>query len=93
LWVDWVSLLDRAQMRKISGIPPNIVPVAYLSLGYPKGAFPEEPLPESVGWRERLPLRPLVSYEEWGRRARGDLWEKLQAGAFLAGTGRHAERE
>lgn len=77
--VDWVSLLDRAELREVLGIPPHVVPVAYLSLGYPKDGFPEEPLLESAGWSERLPLRSLVTYEEWGRRARGDRWEALDA--------------
>ncbi len=74
--VDWVSLLHGAELREVLGIPPHVVPVAYLALGYPKDGFPEKPLLESAGWGGRLPLRSLVSYEEWGRRAHGD-WDGL----------------
>ncbi len=76
--VDWVSLLHRAELREVLGVPPHVVPVAYLALGYPKDGFPEEPLLQSAGWSERLPLRSLVSYEQWGRRAHGD-WDGLGA--------------
>ncbi len=70
--VDWVSLISQTELREVLGIPPHVVPIAYLSLGYPKDGFPEEPLLESAGWSERLPLRSLVSYEKWGQRTYGD---------------------
>ena len=77
--IDWVSLLGRPELREVLGIPPHVVPVAYLSLGYPKDGFPEEPLLESAGWSGRLPLSSLVSYEAWGRRAREGRWKELHA--------------
>ena len=62
--VGWVSILKLPQLRKILGIPPHIIPVAYLCLGYP-AEFPERPLLERVGWRQRLPLEQLVHLENW----------------------------
>jgi 5,6-dimethylbenzimidazole synthase len=51
--VGWVSILKLPQLRKILGIPPHIIPVAYLCFGYPV-AFEGRPLLETVGWRQRL---------------------------------------
>jgi 5,6-dimethylbenzimidazole synthase len=66
--VGWVSILRNAELREILGIPPHVIPVAYLCLGYPRDGFPEEPLLQTSGWRKRLDLDSLVSYERWGRR-------------------------
>ena len=63
--VGWVSILKLPQLRRILGIPPHVLPVAYLCLGYPS-EFPEKPLLQSTGWRDRLPLDDLVHYEGWG---------------------------
>src|SRR5581483_9331565 len=62
--VGWVSILKLPQLRDILGIPPHVIPVAYLCIGYPE-TFPEQPMLESEGWRRRLPLPDLVSYERW----------------------------
>ena len=66
--VGWVSILKLPQLRRILGIPPHIMPVAYLCLGYP-AEFPQEPLLRTTGWRDRLPLNDLVHYEGWGMPA------------------------
>ncbi len=66
--VGWVSILRNAELREILRVPPHVIPVAYLCLGYPKGGFPNEPLLQSAGWRDRLPLGSLVHYERWDRR-------------------------
>jgi 5,6-dimethylbenzimidazole synthase len=63
--VGWVSILRNAELREILGIPPHVIPVAYLCLGYPEGGFAEKPLLESNGWRERIDLDLLVRYETW----------------------------
>lgn len=62
----WVSILKLAQLREILGIPPHIVPVAYLCLGYPAGGFPEQPVLQTAGWRRRAPLAQVLHYERWG---------------------------
>lgn len=61
----WVSILSNAGLREILGIPPHVLPVAYLCVGYPKDGFPEEPMLQKNGWRDRLPLGSLVRRERW----------------------------
>lgn len=67
LGVGWVSILDHQALARLLGLPPAVVPVAYLCLGYPV-AFPPRPLLEAVGWRARLPLETVVYYDRYGRR-------------------------
>lgn len=64
--VGWVSILRNAELREILGIPHHVIPVAYLCIGYPEDGFPEEPLLQTNGWRERLSLDSLVRRESWG---------------------------
>jgi 5,6-dimethylbenzimidazole synthase len=75
--VGWVSILKLPQLRQILGIPPHILPVAYLCLGYPV-EFPPQPLLETVGWRNRLPLDQLVHYEGWENSLGGGDWQEFQ---------------
>ena len=67
--IGWVSILRNAELREILGIPHHVIPVAYLCAGYPENGFPDEPLLQTNGWRQRLPLDSLVSHERWGQRA------------------------
>ncbi|MGH2366534.1 MAG: 5,6-dimethylbenzimidazole synthase [Chloroflexota bacterium] len=64
--VGWVSILKLPQLRHILNIPPYVVPVAYLCIGYPE-AFPDEPMLQTESWRDRLPLEDLVFRDTWGR--------------------------
>jgi nicotinate-nucleotide--dimethylbenzimidazole phosphoribosyltransferase len=66
LGVGWVSILKLPQLRAILDIPPHVIPVAYLCVGYPE-AFSEQPELEQVGWRARLPLASVIAYERWGQ--------------------------
>ena len=75
--VGWVSILKLPQLRRILGIPPHIVPVAYLCLGYPT-EFAAEPLLQKKGWRERLPVRELVHYDGWGERESTGEWDEVR---------------
>ena len=77
--VGWVSILKLPQLRRILGIPPHVVPVAYLCLGYPV-EFPPEPLLQTTGWRHRLPLTDLVHYDGWGRRDGSGSWREVEKG-------------
>ena len=79
LGVGWVSILKLPRLRRILGIPPHVVPVAYLCLGYPI-EFPAWPVLQTAGWRDRLPLSDLVHYEGWGGQAgNGPLSEVREA--------------
>ncbi len=57
--VGWVSILSPDRLRAILHIPPHIVPVAYLCLGFVEsfGAGPEL---ERAGWEHRRPLHEVV---------------------------------
>ena len=63
--VGWVSILRVERLRSILGIPKQIVPVAYLCVGYPETLLPKPEL-ELVGWAPRLRLEDLVFINRWG---------------------------
>jgi nicotinate-nucleotide--dimethylbenzimidazole phosphoribosyltransferase len=69
--VGWVSILKIAHLREILDLPPLVIPVAYLCVGYAE-AFPGVPLLEKAGWRQRLRLSDLVFFDRWGNRATGN---------------------
>ena len=79
----WVSILKRPQLRQILEIPPHIIPVAYLCLGYPL-EFPKDPVLQSVGWRDRLPLANLVHYNGWTGPTEPDAWQELRDALAVA---------
>jgi 5,6-dimethylbenzimidazole synthase len=62
--VGWVSILHPDRLREILRIPENIVPVAYLCLGY-VDRFATEPELERFGWERRIPLEGVVSYDRY----------------------------
>jgi 5,6-dimethylbenzimidazole synthase len=64
LGVGWVSILHPDRLQAILGIPPAVVPVAYLCLGR-VSAFHPRPDLESAGWRPRLPLDQLLHFDRW----------------------------
>ncbi len=68
--VGWVSIVEPAVLRAELGLPPGIEPVAYLCVGYPV-EFPERPMLEQTGWRERRPLEAAL-HEERFRDSNGD---------------------
>ena len=66
--VGWVSIFDPAELRATLGIPANVIPVAYLCLGYVR-QFLARPELESAGWLPRLPLEDLTFYDHWGQKS------------------------
>lgn len=64
--VGWVSILDPERVKAILNLPPEMLLVAYLCLGYPV-RFEERPLLESVGWEQRRPLAEVVFEDAWDR--------------------------
>jgi 5,6-dimethylbenzimidazole synthase len=62
--VGWVSILSPDALRSILNVPSQIVPVAYLCLGYVE-AFGDTPELERAGWEQRAPLQSCVSYETY----------------------------
>lgn len=89
--VGWVSILDRDELRLALGIPKEVVPVAYLCLGYVRDLYPKPEL-ELAGWRGRLHITELVHFEGWrGQETEGSLsvhlrheMRAVEEGSFLA---------
>ena len=75
--VGWVSVLKMPQLRKILGIPHHVIPVAYLCLGYPE-EFPSQPLLQTVGWRDRLPISELLHFDNWESKDSPPEWSDFQ---------------
>lgn len=63
--VGWVSFLYPHELRALLGIPHHVQPVAYLCVGYPEDGFPDEPILQREGWRERIDRDDLVHEERW----------------------------
>jgi 5,6-dimethylbenzimidazole synthase len=62
--VGWVSILETDLLRSALKIPTQIIPVAYLCLGY-VDAFAAEPDLERAGWEKRTTLKSVVSFNEY----------------------------
>src|ERR1700722_12342806 len=71
LGVGWVSIVRNDALREIFSIPPHVIPVAYLCVGY-VAAFPDRPLLESAQWASRMPARTLLHFDSWDGRTEGD---------------------
>ncbi len=63
--VGWVSILDNHALQRVLQIPPQIIPIAYLCMGY-VAQFPDQPMLEEEGWAQRLPLEDVVHEDRWG---------------------------
>ena len=63
--VGWVSIFDPDAVKPLLGIPPEIVLVAYLCIGFPR-EFRDRPELEEVGWEKRMPLADVVFADRWG---------------------------
>jgi 5,6-dimethylbenzimidazole synthase len=63
--VGWVTILDYASLARLLELPPQVVPVAYLCVGY-VSRFLAEPELQSAGWATRDPLASRVHLDRWG---------------------------
>ena len=75
LGVGWVSIIHNKELSKILHLPGNIVPVAYLCVGYVTH-FPAKPELESAGWLPRLSLEKLIFCNQWNTDCQTN-WPKL----------------
>jgi 5,6-dimethylbenzimidazole synthase len=64
LGVGWVSILHEQALRAALGIPPEIIPIAYLCVGYVSD-FHARPELEAAGWLKRMPLPELLHFDGW----------------------------
>lgn len=64
--VGWMSLLEPEFLASCLGLPDDVVPVAYLTLGYPV-EFPATPMLEATGWTQRSLLSEHVFVDGHGQ--------------------------
>lgn len=64
LGVGWVSILHQDDLRNILELPDQVIPIAYLCIGYVK-EFPSRPELETKRWLSRLDLKDLVFSDSW----------------------------
>lgn len=64
LGVGWVSILHNEALLDILKIPENIVPIAYLCMGY-VDFFHEKPELEKAGWLPRENIDAVIHHEQW----------------------------
>lgn len=69
--VGWVSIVDNDELARVLRLPPGVLPVAYLCVGFPV-EFPETPMLESTGWRGRMDLASVVRFDDWTGDGDGD---------------------
>jgi len=62
--VGWISIINNNILKKVLNIPKHVKPIAYLSMGY-VSEFKKKPMLESVGWRKRISLENLISWNKW----------------------------
>lgn len=66
--VGWMSIMEPRYVASLLGLPERVVPVAYLTLGYPI-EFAEKPMLSQVGWQQRRSLVERVFEDHWGNPA------------------------
>ncbi|MEH6650648.1 MAG: 5,6-dimethylbenzimidazole synthase [Motiliproteus sp.] len=64
LGLGWVSIIHHDLMREVLNIPENIVPIAYLCIGY-VNHFHEKPELEKKGWLPRVDIQTLIHRDGW----------------------------
>lgn len=71
LGMGWVSIADQEALQECLSIPKNIVPIAYLCLGYVTH-FYKKPELELKGWLPKLSLEELVFFDRWENKEEGE---------------------
>jgi 5,6-dimethylbenzimidazole synthase len=69
--VGWVSIIKPDDLRGALAIPPSILPIAYLCVGYVSHFF-QRPDLETAGWQPRMPLSDAVWIDRWYARDASD---------------------
>lgn len=64
LGVGWVTLFDPDELAALVGLPPGVVTLGWLCLGWPDERPPQPGL-ERAGWSRRLPLSQVLIDERW----------------------------
>jgi nicotinate-nucleotide--dimethylbenzimidazole phosphoribosyltransferase len=87
--VGWMSLLEPEFIAHELGLPDGVIPVAYLTVGYPV-TIPSEPMLSGSGWAERRPLEELVFVDRYGERTHARPSATTSAGPLLPANGEAA---
>lgn len=66
--VGWVSIIKPVDLQNILRLPGNVIPIAYLCVGY-TDVFADEPELKSSGWLPEIPFSDLVFYNYWGNKS------------------------
>ena len=74
--IGWVSLLRNEFLSELFGLPEQVLPVAYLCVGYPK-AFGSRPTLEVKKWLPRIPFAEQVYEDGWGCQPGASLGQYL----------------
>jgi 5,6-dimethylbenzimidazole synthase len=74
--VGWVSIIHAGELATLLRLPPRVVPVAYLCVGY-AAEFPREPELQTAGWLPRVPLDQVLRFETWDG-PETPAWEELR---------------
>lgn len=69
--VGWVSILHHEALKNTLSLPDNVVPIAYLCVGY-VSHFNEKPELETENWLPRRAIDELISFNTWGSTASSD---------------------
>ena len=64
LGVGWVSIIDNIKLKEILSIPKQVLPIAYLCIGYVTH-FHENPDLERNEWLSRIDIDSLIYEEKW----------------------------
>jgi 5,6-dimethylbenzimidazole synthase len=64
LGMGWVSILRNDALAEIFAIPDDVIPIAYLCIGYVR-KFPDRPILASADWAQRLPAKSLIHFDSW----------------------------
>ncbi|MCJ8311547.1 MAG: 5,6-dimethylbenzimidazole synthase [Saccharospirillaceae bacterium] len=67
LGMGWVSIIKDQDLQQILNIPDDIIPVAYLCLGYVSDFYQQPELAQKK-WRQRLPLQDCIFFEQWRQK-------------------------
>lgn len=76
LGLGWVSILSNETLKETLELPEQVIPVAYLCLGYVDEFSPKPDL-ETAGWLPRLNLEDVVYFEKWKDRQDSN-WNEIK---------------
>ncbi len=76
LGLGWVSILSNEVLKSVLELPEQVIPVAYVCLGYVE-EFSDKPDLEKAGWLSRLDLNDVVFYEKWDQKESSN-WKTIR---------------